>query len=626
MATKLDISELDFDTIKANLKTFLSQQDEFTDYDFEGSGINILLDVLAYNTHYNAFNANMLANEMYLDSADLRSSVVSLAKQVGYTPTSATAASAIIDVTINNGSGASVTMSRGTKFTTTVDGTSYSFVNNADVSIIPADGVYKFDNLEILEGTYLNYKYTASTSDIDQRFIIPNDNVDTTTLTVKVQESSSDSTTNTFTLADGITALDSTSKVYFLQEVENGRYEVYFGDGILGKAIADGNIIILDYIVTNRTAANGASTFTLNGDIGGFTDVTIVTDTNAAGGTNPESITSIKYNAPRDYTAQDRAVTADDYKVLVKSLYANAQSVQVYGGEDASPVAYGKVYISIKAKSGSNLTTATKTSLVSQLKSYAVASVTPVIIDPETTFITLTTTFKYNSGLTTKALSTLNTNVLNTITNYNINTLENFTGMFRHSELVGLIDDTDSSILSNITTVKMYKEITPTLNSGLKYTLNFNNAFFNPHSGHNASAGGIVSSSGFKINDDSSTNEHFLDDDGAGNIRVYYLSGTTRIYTDSTYGTVDYTTGEIILTSAHLTSISNVDGAASTVVRIFTIPNSNDIVPVRNQILEIDTANSSVNGSVDTIESGSSQAGTTYTTTSSYSSTSGSGY
>ena len=198
--------------------------------------------------------------------------------------------------------------------------------------------------------------------------------------------------------------------------------------------------------------------------------------------------------------------------------------------------------------------------------------------------------------------------------------------MFRHSELVGLIDDTDSSILSNITTVKMYKEITPTLNSGLKYTLNFNNAFFNPHSGHNASAGGIVSSSGFKINDDSSTNEHFLDDDGAGNIRVYYLSGTTRIYTDSTYGTVDYTTGEIILTSAHLTSISNVDGAASTVVRIFTIPNSNDIVPVRNQILEIDTANSSVNGSVDTIESGSSQAGTTYTTTSSYSSTSGSGY
>ena len=246
MATKLDISQLDFDGIKDNLKTFLKQQDEFTDYDFEGSGMNILLDVLAYNTHYLGFNANMLANEMYLDSADQRSSVVSLAKQVGYTPRSASASKATIDVLVNNGSGSSITMARGTKFTSTVDGTNYSFVNNADVSISPVDGVYKFSNLDIFEGTFLNFKYTANTSDTDQRFIIPNDNVDTTTLTVKVQESTSDSTTNTYTLAQGITGLDSTSKVYFLQEVENGRFEVYFGDGVLGKAIADGNIVILD--------------------------------------------------------------------------------------------------------------------------------------------------------------------------------------------------------------------------------------------------------------------------------------------------------------------------------------------------------------------------------------------
>ena len=234
MATKLEISELDFDGIKGNLKTFLSQQDEFTDYDFEGSGMSVLLDVLAYNTHYLGYNANMLANEMFIDSADLRSSVVSKAKQVGYTPTSTTAATATINVLMNNASGASLTMSRGTKFTTTVDGQSYSFVNNADVSISPENGVYQFSNLSITEGSYLNYKYTASTSDIDQRFIIPNDNVDTTSLTVKIQESSSDSTTNTYTLATGITGLDSTSKVYFLQEVENGRFEVYFGDGVLG--------------------------------------------------------------------------------------------------------------------------------------------------------------------------------------------------------------------------------------------------------------------------------------------------------------------------------------------------------------------------------------------------------
>jgi len=618
MATKLEISQLDFDGIKDNLKTFLSQQDEFVDYDFEGAGMNILLDVLAYNTHYLGYNANMLANEMYLDSADQRSSVVSLAKQVGYTPRSASSSQATIDVLVNNGTGASITMSRGTKFTTTVDGTNYSFVNNADVSISPVDGVYKFSNLDIYEGTYLNYKYTANTSDTDQRFIIPNDNVDTTTLTVKVQESASDSTTNTYTLATGITGLDSTSKVYFLQEIENGRFEVYFGDGVLGQAIADGNIVILDYITCNRDESNGASSFTLNGNIGGFTNVTITTVSNAANGDGPETIKSIKYNAPRDYTSQDRAVTADDYKVLVKSLYANAQSVQVYGGEDAATPDYGKVYISIKAKSGSNLTQITKDSIVQSLKSYAVASVTPVIIDPETTFITLTTTFKYDSSLTTKDVSTLQTNVLDAITDYNSNTLENFTGMFRYSEALKTIDGADTAILSNITKVKMYKYITPTLSSALKYTLSFNNAFYNPHSEHNKSAGGIVSSTGFKINDDSSTNEHFLDDDGAGNIRVYYLSGTTRIYTSSAYGTIDYTSGEIILTSANITSISNVDGAASTKIRVTVQPDSNDIVPVRNQVLEIDTTNSSFTGSVDEIESGSSQAGTTYTTTSSY--------
>ena len=618
MASKLEISELDFDQVKENLKTFLGQQDEFRDYDFEGSGMNILLDVLAYNTHYIGYNANMLANEMYLDSADQRANIVSLAKQVGYTPKSATASKATIDVLVNSASGSSITMSRGTKFTTTVDGTNYSFVNNADVSISPVDGVYKFSSLDIYEGTYLNYKYTANTSDTEQRFIIPNDDVDTSTLTVKVQESASDSTTNTYTLASGITGLDNTSKVYFLQEVENGRFEVYFGDSVLGKAIADGNIVILDYIVCNRDEPNGATTFTLSGNVGGFSNVTITTINNAANGSDPESIKSIKHNAPRDYSSQDRAVTAEDYKVLVKSLYANAQSVQVYGGEDAATPDYGKVYISIKAKSGSNLTELTKTSLVQSLKSYAVASVTPVIIDPETTYLTLTTTFKYDSSLTTKDVSTLQTNVLNAISSYNTNTLEDFTGMFRYTAVTKAIDDADTSILSNITTIKLYKYITPTLNSALKYTLSFNNAFYNPHSEHNKTAGGIISSTGFKINNDSSASEHFLDDDGAGNIRVYYLSGTTRIYTSSSYGTINYTTGEIILTSAHITSISNVDGASSTRIRVFAKPNSNDVVPVRNQVLSIDTTNSSITGSVDEIESGSSQAGTSYSTTSSY--------
>ena len=562
----------------------------------------------------------MLANEMYLDSADLRSSVVSLAKQVGYTPTSCTAATATLNVLVSPASGATLTMSRGTKFTTTVNSQSYSFVNNADVSITPVSGVYQFNNLVVTEGSYLNFKYTAHTSDIDQRFIIPNDSVDTTTLTVKVQASSSDSTTRTYTLASGITGIDDTSEVYFLQEVEGGRFEVYFGDGVMGKAIADGNIVILDYINCNRDAPNGASSFTLSGTVGGFSNATVTTVSNADGGTGLESITSIKYNAPRDYSAQDRAVTAEDYKTLVKSLYANAQSVQVYGGEDAAVPDYGKVYISIKAKSGSNLTVVTKESLVQSLKSYAVASVTPVIIDPETTFITLTVNFRYNSGLTVKDVTTLQTNVLTQITAYNNDTLEDFAGMFRYSQLLQTVNEADTSILSNITTVKLYKLVTPTLSEALKYTLSFNNALYNPHSGHNATGGGIISSTGFKISDDDSTNEHFLDDTGAGVLRVYYLNGATRVYTDATYGTVDYDTGEVVLTSANITSISNVDGATSTTIRVFAVPNSNDIVPVRNQVLSIDTSNSTITGEVDGIISGGSQAGTTYTTSSSYSS------
>ena len=620
MATKVDISELDFDGIKTNLKTFLSQQTEFQDYDFEGAGMSVLLDLLAYNTHYLSYNTNIVANEMFLDSADLRESVVSLAKTVGYTPTSSACSTATIKVVVNNATGASLTMSRGTKFTSTVNSQSYTFVNNADVTITPVDGVYTFNDLSIKEGSLLNFKYTVNTSDTDQRFVIPNQNVDTTTLTVKIQNSSSDSTTNTYTLATGITEITSTSKVYFLQEVEDGKFEVYFGDGVLGKAIENGNIVILDYIVNNRAAPNGANTFTLSGNIGGFSNTTITTVSNASNGAGPESINSIKLQAPRDYAAQDRAVTSNDYKTLVKTLYANTDAVQVWGGEDNSTPNYGKVYISIKAKSGANLTTATKNDVVSSLKKYSVASVTPIIVDPDTTFITTNTSFKYNSAETTKDVTTLQTNVLNEISNHSASALQNFTGVFRHSELTRKIDNVDSAILSNITTIKLYKFFTPTLNSALKYTLSYNNGFYNPHSGHNSSAGGIISSTGFKINDDSSANEHFLDDDGEGNVRAYYLSSGVRTYTSSSFGTVNYSTGEIVLTSANITSISNVDGATSTQIRVFAIPNSNDIAPVRNQILQIDTANSTVTGAVDEIESGSASAGTTYTTSTSYSS------
>ena len=614
---RLDISELDFENIKGSLKRFLSNQNEFKDYDFEGSSLAILLDLLAYNTHYLAYNANFVANEMFLDTAQLRSSVASLAKLVGYTPNSARAPIADLRLVINDGSGSTITVPAGTKFTTVVDGVTYNFVTTSSSVITPVDGVYTAQSLNVYEGTYVSYQYTYDSADVDQRFLIPSENADTSTMRVVVQNNASDTTSNTYTKATSITELDSTSKVYFLQEAEDGQFEIYFGDDIIGKALEDGNIITINYVVTNKTEANGASSFTLSGSISGFTDVTLTVNSNAQGGAEPESIDSIKVNAPGFYAAQDRAVTVEDYKVKVKELYANTQAVSAWGGEDNETPFYGRVYISILPTSGSNLTDATKTSLVTQLKKYSVASVTPVIVDPETTTILLTTTVKYDEQATTKSSETLKSDVTNTITNYNSNTLQKFDSMFRHSKLIGLIDDTDESILSNVTTVKFRKSFLPTLGSSTKYTISFNNAFYNPHTGHRANVGGILQSSGFKIDGDA-TNIWFLDDDGSGNVRRYRLVGSVRTYAAQNQGTINYSTGQIILNSLNIASIENIRGAASTVIELTVEPNSNDIVPVRNQVLEIDVANSTINVEADTLVGGSANAGIGYTTTSSY--------
>jgi len=418
-SNKLKISDLDFEQIKSNLKKFLQSQSEFQDYDFEGSGFAILLDLLAYNTHYLSFNANMLANEMYLDSADIRKNVVSLAKMLGYTPTSAKSPTASIDIKVNNGTGTSITMAKGTVFTTSVDGTSYQFVTNATHTTTPVNGVYQFSNIPIYEGTLTTFRYTKNTSDPDQRFILPSDRIDTSTLKVQVQNSSTDVTTSTYTKASGLIELGSTSKVYFLQEVESGRFEISFGDGILGQSLSDGNIIILEYIVTNKTEANNASTFSLSGTIGGFNDVTITTVSNAQGGAEPQTKESIRYNAPLQYARQDRAVTTTDYETLVKELYPNAQSVSAWGGEDDETPVYGAVKIAIKAASGSTLTNTTKESIITQLRKYNVASVRPEIVDPETTQILLTSTVKFDENSTTKSAATLKSEITTALNNYN---------------------------------------------------------------------------------------------------------------------------------------------------------------------------------------------------------------
>ena len=611
-SNKLTVSDLDFDNVKSNLKTFLQSQSEFQDYDFEGSGFAVLLDLLAYNTHYLGFNANMVANEMYLDSADVRKNVVSLAKMLGYTPSSAKSPTAVVDITLNNATGSTVTMNKGTSFSATIDNTDYNFVTNEDIAMSPQDGVYKFQNVTLYEGTLVNFKYTVDSTDVDQRFIIPNINADTSTLKVTVQTSISDTTQNVYTLATGLKSLDNTSKAYFLSETDTGKFEVYFGDNILGKKLADGNIVNLDYVVSNLEDANGTTNFIATGSVGGFSDVTVVTKTAAQGGSIPESKESIRFNAPLQYTSQDRAVTTTDYETLVKSIYPNATSISAWGGEDDETPVYGVVKIAVKGQSGVPLTNATKLDIVTKLKSYNVASVRPEIIDPIITSVVLVVNAKFDKNSTTKTAETLKSEITTAISNYNLNTLTAFDGVFRYSKITGLIDNVDNSILSNITTVKIRKTFTPTLNSSTKYDVYFRNAIYNPHSGHES----VLTSSGFKIS--GNTNEMFLDDDGMGNVRVYYLVSGIKTVQNATQGTIDYSTGQVTLNSLSVASISDISGSATTNIEVTVSPKSNDVVPVRDQILEIDVANSIVNVNEDTFVGGSSEAGVGYTTSSSY--------
>ena len=620
---RLEVTEFDFDEVKENLKIFLRAQDEFTDYDFEGSGMNILLDGLAYNTHYLGFNANMLANEMFLDSASLRSSIVSHSKTLGYVPTSPRAAKAIIDVNLNTNQ-TSITMPAGTVFNSTVDDVSYQFTTITDVTKSNTGGRIPFLNTDVYEGTYISTRYTVNSSNIDQRFLLTDNRADTSTLTVKVQTSSSDSTTTTYTEATDITQVSATSNVYFLQEVESGLFEVYFGDGIIGTELSDDNIIILTYVVSNKRKGNGAALFTNNAAIGGVTDVSVATVGAASAGSERESLQSIKYNAPLSYASQGRCVTAEDYKVYTKRYFPNTQSVSVFGGESGSydsslgavsTPEYGKVFISIKSTTGNNLTPTEKTTLIGNLAPFTVASITPVIVDPQTTRLILNVSFKFDSSKTTETESSLAAKVISDLRSYNASTLTKFDSAFRHSKITGIIDDADSAISSNITNVTLSHNLSPTLNAATNYTIQLNNKFYNPHSGHASDGGGILSSTGFKVSGNT-TNVQFFDDDGSGNIRRYYVVSGVRQYQDNTAGTITYSTGEIKINSINITSIENVDGAASTIIRLTVIPDSLDIIAVRNQILEIDFTNTTVNGTVDTTAVGES-AGTAETTTSS---------
>jgi hypothetical protein len=630
---KLEITGFDFDTIKDNLKTFMKNQDQFLDYDFEGSGISSLLDVLAYNTHYLGFHANMLANEMFIDSASLRSSVVSHAKTLGYEVKSAKAPRAVINVTLNDTALSTATMNTGHAFTTTIDNIEYKFVTISDFSATQTgQGIFFFD-VPIYEGTLVSTRYTVDSSDVNQRFLLTDNKADTTTLNVKVQNSLAEEIIVTYTKATDITQLTGNSPVYFLQEVEDELFEVYFGDGVVSKALFDGNIITLSYVVSNITEANGAFSFTNTTAINTVVDVTTSTSKIATGGTEAETIQSIKLSAPLNYSAQGRCVTENDYKVFAQKYYPQAKSIQVFGGENGSfdpslgvvaTADYGRVFISITNNNGTNLTTSEKSTLVSNLSPFTVASVTPIIVDPDYLYVILTVDFRFNSSATTKTKDTLIDQVRTSITSYNNTELVKFNAVIRHSKLLQQIDNTDDSILSTNAVPRLQKYFTPKLRESSSYNLYYNNSLYNPHSGHNAMLGGILNSTGFTVS--GITNEQFIDDDGLGNLRIYYLTGNTRNYTNETAGTINYDTGAVSLKSINFVTISNVDGFVSTRIRIIVVPKSYDIVAVRNQIIEIDLVNTIITGSVDSITSSDSSGAISFNPTGSNVTSSGTSY
>jgi len=609
---RLQVSELDFDQIKSNLKTYLSSQAKFQDYDFEGSAMSTLLDVLAYNTFYNSFNSNMLANEMYLDTAQVRNNIVSHAKSLGYVPRSKSAASATIDVEVLVPSGlpTSLTIDRGTTFSTKIDNKAYSFVVTETSTITPDSNLrYIFENVNIKQGKLKTFTYLVDSTDSRQRFEIPDSNVDTSTLLVTVRSNQASSDRSTYARVENVVEVDGTSEVYFLQEGLDSKYEIYFGDNIFGKRLEAGNVIEANYLVTDGEASNGAASFTLSSNISGNTNVAVRTVSSASGGAEAEDVESIKFNAPLSFLSQNRVVTADDYRTIIKNNYSNAETVAAWGGEESEPPEYGKVYISIKPRTGTVLSDVEKQFIIdSILKPKNIVSITPEIVDPSYTYIYIEVFFKYNPNLTTRTSGDLKALVTSVIEEYNTLALRKFDGVFRHSALLRRVDASDPSILNSTARVYMRKLFEPTIGVSQKYELYFSSPLYIT-SGNES----IISSSGFYINGQLC----YLESYQAGTttdshkIRIYRLNtNQEKVVVVNDAGYIDSAKGLVVL------SAFNPDGGyVGPHIHINAMPDSNDIAPKLNQLLEIDMTNTTVTPQVDTIATGGVVAGIGYSTT-----------
>jgi len=502
----LQITNLDFDSIKSSLKSFLQQQDTLKDYNFDASALSVLLDLLSYNTQYNAYYLNMIANEMFLDSAVQRNSVVSHAKLLNYTPRSAVAAKASVQVRVNQVNTGSLTLPKFTSFLSeSVDGVNYTFVSTDAQTVNVTANTAIFNDVTIAQGVAASYSFVYdAASNPQQIFEIPDTNIDTATMTVSVQVSSSNAASETYNLATDFIKLTPSSKVYFLQEGMNGNYQIYFGDGILGKKLDNNNVINLSYITTDGSAATGANSFVLMSSVGGFSNTVVNSITSAARGADRETIDSIKFTASKAYLAQGRAVTKDDYIYLIQNNSTNLpiESVSVWGGEENDPPVYGQLFCAVKPSGGFILTPTQKERLIEEvIKPISVLTVNPQVVDPDYNYVKLNTTVLYDPRKTTLTSGQLQTAVRNSIINFGKNTLNTFNSTFKLPELITNIQTTDSSIITNETTLRLQKKIFPTLNSSTTYKLDFGTKlkrnYFNA---------GIYSTPDVSIRDTSSNN------------------------------------------------------------------------------------------------------------------------
>ena len=609
-------TNLDFNDLRTQIKDYLRSNSNFTDFDFEGSNFSVLIDVLAYNSYITAYNTNMQANEAFLDSATLRENVVSHARNIGYVPRSKRASKAKISFSVNTQSNNSrtVTLKAGPVALGAVQDGNYIFSIPSDVTVpVNTSNIAFFENLDIYEGSYLTKTFTVDYSQPNQRFLIPNSNVDTSTIRVSV----SNSTIEVYTLYENILNVNKTSKLFLIQEIEDEKYEILFGDNILGKKPEHGSTISISYIVTNGKSADGSANFTFSGNIkdNNSTNITsgislITTTSSSENGDDIETIDSVKYLAPRVYASQYRAVTANDYKGLIPYLYSNIDSVTAYGGEELDPPQYGKVFISIKPRNGNFLSEITKNDIKKKLKQYSIAGIKPELIDLKYLYVEIDSTVYYNPAFISDPVIIKN-QVLNTLNSYSISSdVNSFGGRFKFSRVNTLIDNTNRGITSNITKVRMRRDLSVEMNKFATYEICFGNKFHQKTGKYN------IKSSGFKIKDTSDT--LYLTDDPInsinGKILFFKLIDNVPTIISSDAGTVDYLKGEIKLNIVNIVSTS----LPNNKIEIQAIPESNDVIALKDIYLQIDINNTIVNTIEDTITSGENISATEYVSTSSY--------